>query len=617
VTLADPEFRHGPACAASLGARFRVWAPRAERVDLRLTAPHPEALVAMNPVADGYWEVAVGDARPGARYMFRIDDRIERPDPASRLQPNGVHSPSELLDTAFSWTDATWRGLALDSAVFYELHVGTFTPQGTFDAIIPHLARLRDLGITFLELMPIAQFPGDRNWGYDGVYPFAPQFSYGGPAGLQRLVDACHRHGLAVVLDVVYNHLGPEGNYLAEFGPYFTNAYKTPWGSAINFDGPDSDQVRRYFIENALYWIRDFHIDALRLDAVHGIFDHSARPFLSQLADAVRDQSALLNRPVCLIAESDLNDPRLIRRKEAGGFGLDAQWADEFHHSLRVLLTGDRSGYFADYGEVRQLAKSFVEGYVHTGEYSKFRRRSFGAPATDVPARSFVVYSQNHDQVGNRMLGERLASLVPFESLKLAAAAVILSPHVPLLFMGEEYAEPAPFLYFVSHSDPGLVEAVRQGRHEEFAHLAWPGEPPDPHAPETLARSRLGGDHDHREPHATLFAFYRELLRHRRELPALAGTGRDHIQADSHEDLRTLVVRRWHDNCQAILALCFSNVGVRVSAIAPPGRWAKLLDSADPRWRGPGSPLPAIVPSAGTMELDLPPHSATLLVRQA
>ena len=604
-------FLHG-AIHAGGATRFRLWAPRAHTVELRLL--HPRALTAaMQRRPGGYWEALLDGAPPGARYLFRLDGGPETPDPASRSQPGGVHAPSEVVDQAFPWRDGAWWGLPIEQSVFYELHIGTFTPEGTFDAAIAHLDDLRGLGVTYVELMPVAQFPGNRNWGYDGVYPFAVQNSYGGPAGLKRLVNECHQRGLGVFLDVVYNHLGPEGNYLARFGPYFTADYRTPWGDAINFDGPDSDGVRRFFIENALYWIREFHIDGLRLDAVHGIFDRSAYPFLEELGDAVREEAARLNRRLYLVPESDLNDPRLIRSKDLGGFGLDAQWADGFHHALRVLLTGERDGYYQDFGELGQLAKAFEAGYVFTGEYSRFRRRRHGAPTRDIPPHRFVVFSQNHDQVGNRMFGERLGRLVSFEDLKLAAAAVILSPHLPLLFMGEEYGETAPFLYFVSHSDPGLVEAVRRGRKEEFAAFAWQGEAPDPQAEETFLRSKL--DHALRgeEEHRALHAYYRELLRLRRETPALARLSKDNMTVATDEKTQVLCVRRWRQQSQTILALCFSKDAIRCSLPAPAGDWTKLLDSSDAVWRGPGGGVPAYVRSHGELELALNPRSALLL----
>ncbi|MGH7823102.1 MAG: malto-oligosyltrehalose trehalohydrolase, partial [Candidatus Binatia bacterium] len=363
--------------------------------------------------------------------------------------------PSRIVDPgAFRWSDDAWRGVELGGLVFYELHVGTFSGAGSFDGVLERLGDLASLGITAIELMPVAEFPGTRNWGYDGVHPYAPHDAYGGPEGLKRLVDAAHRAGLAVVLDVVYNHLGPEGNYLAEFGPYFTDRYATPWGDAVNFDGADSDEVRRYFLDNALYWVSEFHLDGLRLDAVHAIYDFSARHILEEIADAVHALAACLGRNLHVIAESDLNDPRLVRPREQGGFALDAQWNDDFHHAVHTALTGERIGYYADFAGIDPVAKVLKDRFALDGRYSRFRRRRHGREARDLSPARFVVFTQNHDHVGNRPRGERLASLVPFEKQKLAAALLLISPYLPLVFMGEEYAESRPFLYFVSHGDP-------------------------------------------------------------------------------------------------------------------------------------------------------------------
>jgi maltooligosyltrehalose trehalohydrolase len=463
------------------------------------------------------------------------------------------------VDPAFPWEDQEWSGLQLADFVLYELHVGTFTPEGTLDAVIPHLDGLKDLGVTAVELMPVAQFPGSRNWGYDGAHPFAVQNTYGGPAGLKRLVNACHRKGLAVVLDVVCNHLGPEGNYLAEFGPYFTDRYRTPWGSAVNFDGPHSDEVRRFFVENALHWVVDFHIDALRLDAVHAIVDHSAVPFLQELGEAAHHSSTRLGRPVYVIPESSLNDNRLVRPRECCGLGLDAQWNDDFHHSLRTLLIDDRAGYYQDFGRLDCLVKAYRHGFVYSGEYSTYRRRRHGNSPRAIPAHRFIVFSQNHDQVGNRMMGERLTELIGFEGLKLAAGAVILSPFIPLLFMGEEYGETAPFRYFVSHSDKDLIEAVRRGRRKEFEAFAWRGEPLDPQDENTYLGCKLNRDLCRQGRHRVLFDFYKELLRLRRTHPALALLSKDHMEAHSCEQERIIYLRRWCAGRQTFILLHFND----------------------------------------------------------
>ncbi|HUO83976.1 MAG TPA: malto-oligosyltrehalose trehalohydrolase [Thermoanaerobaculia bacterium] len=561
--------------------RFRVWAPDVEQMTLVASSPRSRRM-AMEPAGNGYWEAVLEDAPPGMLYRYALDPNRSFPDPASRSQPLGVHGDSEVVDLGFEWTDRGWTGLPLAHYVMYEIHVGTFTPDGTFDAVIGHLDELRELGITAIELMPVAQFPGDRNWGYDGVYPFAAQASYGGIRGLQRLVDACHARGMAAVLDVVYNHLGPEGSYPAAFGPYFTDRYRTPWGDAINFDGPHSDGVRDYFVANALHWIGDVHFDALRLDAVHAIPDQSARPFLQQLAEEVHRTGKELGRAVYLIAESDLNDPRLLRDAGAGGFGLDAQWSDDFHHALHALLTGESSGYYQDFGRLEDLATAWRESFVYSGRYSGHRRRNHGATVADLPPERFVVSSQNHDQIGNRMSGERLSVLVPFEALQLSAGLVLLSPYLPLLFMGEEYGETAPFLYFISHTDQDLVDAVRRGRREEFLAFAWKEDPPDPYARETFERSKLDHSLKGSGSHAHRLAWYRALLKLRREHPALGSPARDAMEVEivGNEVLR---VRRWNRERPGwevlILANC-SEQSIRLECHQGARGWRRLLDSA-------------------------------------
>jgi maltooligosyltrehalose trehalohydrolase len=564
----------------------------------------------------GYHEAVVHDAGPDTRYFYRLDGAKERPDPASRLQPDGVHGPSQVVDLGtFQWDDTGWTGLPLEDYVIYELHVGTYSLQGSFDAIIPHLENLRELGVTAIEIMPVVQFPGERNWGYDGAYPFAVQNSYGGPAGLQRFVSACHWGGLAVILDVVYNHLGPEGNYLSDFAPYFTDRYRTPWGAALNFDGPHSDEVRRFFIENALYWVNDFHFDALRLDAIHGIVDVSAQPFLAELADAVHGSAKRTGRRVYLIAESNLNDVRVMRPRESCGYGLDAQWNDDFHHAVHGLLTGEKTGYYRDFGDLDHLAKAFREGFVYSGEYSAFRKRRHGNSSRDIPASQFVVFIQNHDQVGNRMRGDRLSRLVTFEALKVAAGAVVLSPFIPLLFMGEEYGEVAPFQYFTSHLDPSLVEAVRRGRREEFAEFEWQGEPPDPQAESSFLNSKLTHALRSEEPHATSWKFYKQLIELRSRHSALRQLSKRHTEATTFSPHNVLTVRRWSESEEIVIAFNFGKSVDLASAMVPLGSWRVELDSAGERWRGPGSRLGAIWESEGESALALSPESFVVLSR--
>lgn len=600
-------------------ARFKVWAPSASLVEVRLLTPD-ERIVRLSPAGGGYHEALVDEVEAGAHYFVRLDGEKERPDPASRYQPEGVHGPSEVTGPDFEWHDGSWRNLPLEDYVLYELHIGTYTPAGTFDAVVPHLRGLRHLGVTALEVMPVAQFPGTRNWGYDGAYPYAVQNSYGGPAGLRRLVDACHSAGMAFVLDVVYNHLGPEGSYLADFGPYFTDRYRTPWGAAINYDGEDSDAVREFFLENALYWVREFHVDALRLDAVHAIYDFSARHFLEELAGEVDDLAAELGRPVHLIAESGLNDPRIVRPGEIGGYAIDAQWNDDFHHALHVALTGERTGYYVDYDGVSDLATSFNQSFVYNGQYSQYRRRRFGAPADDVPVSRFVVFAQNHDQVGNRMLGERLSRPLPFEASKLAAAVVILSPFTPLLWMGEEYGEQAPFLYFVSHSDQQLVNAVREGRIDEFAEFAWQGTPPDPQAEETFLRSRLDHSLKQREPGATLLRFYRELLGLRRQHRVLGSQGRGQMTAEAIGGTSVIVVRVGPGRPGALVIHHFGPAPVDLSLPGisdSPVRWRIVIDSADVAWKGPGSLVTGIFDPSASPGVRLQPYSSIVLERVA
>jgi maltooligosyltrehalose trehalohydrolase len=603
----------GASCLDGGETRFRVWAPKAESLSVRLLGGETNRTVPLRAEADGYF-IGTATARPGDCYFYRLADGTERPDPASRFQPQGVHGPSGIVDPrAFAWQDAGWQGLPLEEYVIYELHVGTFTKEGTFAAAISRLDYLAELGVTAVELMPVAQFPGERNWGYDGVYLFAPQSSYGGPEGLKQLVDACHRKGLAVILDVVYNHLGPEGNYLGCFGPYFTDRYRTPWGEVVNFDGPDSDAVRHYFISNALYWVAEYHVDALRLDAIHGIFDFSARHILHELSEAVHGEAQRLGRAVQVIAESSLNDVRTVISPQQGGHGLDAQWNDDFHHALRTLLTGERDGYYVDFGEFSQLTKAFREGFVYSGQYSRYRRRRHGSSSAGIEPWRFVVFSQNHDQVGNRMRGERLGHSAGPEQLKLAAGAVLLSPCLPLLFMGEEYGESAPFPYFIHHGDQELVEAVRRGRQEEFAAFAWQGEIPDPQAEATFLSAKIDPDQRREGMHATLFALYRQLLRLRKALPPLRRLSRQETEVAAIEEARVLLLRR---RAGADEALCLFNFSDARRSVLIPLRHVpcrKLLDSAAPEWGGGGSPATGELPAgSGEVQVTLAPWSFVL-----
>ncbi len=500
---------------------FRVWAPLASRLDVRIDSKsYP-----MKAVGEGCWEAWVEAAHPGVDYVFSVDGGEPVPDPRSCWQPLGVHGPSRLLDSAFPWTDLQWNPPPLASSVIYELHIGTFTPAGTFRAAIDKLDHLTDLGVTHVELMPVAEFPGRWGWGYDTVDLFAPNHNYGTPDDLKRLVNACHQRGLAVLLDVVYNHFGPDGNYLGQFGPYTNDRYHTPWGKSVNLDGPQSDAVRSFFLANAVMWLRDYHFDGLRVDAVHALIDNGAYHFLEQLADRVKTLEAELGRHLALIAESDLNDPRIVRPREIGGYGLDAQWADDFHHALHTVLTGERSGYYSDFGSERQLAKALRQGFVYDGCFSLYRRRRHGRPPVGVPAHRFVACVQNHDQIGNRARGERINQLVSPAKVKIAVALLMTSPFVPLIFQGEEWAASTPFLYFTQHDDPQLGRAVSEGRRSEFSAFGWaPVEVPDPQDPATFERSRLNWQELEQEGHAEMLAWYRSLIRLRRSTPDL-GTG--------------------------------------------------------------------------------------------
>jgi maltooligosyltrehalose trehalohydrolase len=571
---------------------FLVWAPRAKSAEVRILSPE-ERVIEMQPLEHGYFFAPADAVRLGTlyRYALKTDDgEKERPDPASRFQPKGVHGPSEVVDSRFDWSDDGWRGIALQHYVIYELHVGTFTPEGTFDAAISRLQDLKELGITAIEIMPVSQFPGARNWGYDGVYPFAVQDSYGGIAGFKRLIDACHAHGIAVVLDVVYNHFGPAGNYTADFGNYSTDCYKTPWGDGMNFDGALSDEVRRYFIENALMWVSEFHVDALRLDAIHAIVDTTAEPFLAKLTEAVHARADQLQRQIYLIAESDRDDRRILDSTTANGFGFDAVWNDDFHHPLHVMLTGEREAYFQDFcGGVDDLAQAWREGFVYTGQYSEYRKHHHGSPSRDLPGKRFIVFAQNHDQVGNRTAGERLTQLISFEKAKLAAGTILLSPYVPMIFMGEEYAEDAPFQYFVSYDDPALIQAVHEGRKNDFEKFKFAGEHQHPGSEKAFTCSKLNWEIRNQGCHGILLNLYRELLRLRREVPAL-----EHLDKDAQEvlaigDQNALLVERWHGESRVSMGFHYGDGETRIAAPLPPGRWRKAIDSAEACQGGPGS----------------------------
>lgn len=625
--------------SGSQGCEFTVWAPLVADVVLEIvdSEGNVSEQLSMRKNERGYWRTVAPKATAGTHYRYRLEEENGEagswPDPASRYQPLGVHGPSEVIDhNTFEWTDDDWRGIDLADYLIYELHVGTFTQGGTFESAIARLPDLVDLGITAVEIMPVAQFPGERNWGYDGVFPYAVQNSYGGPDGLKKLVDACHQHGLAVIMDVVYNHFGPEGNYTGKFGPYTTDRYKTPWGNAINFDDAYSSGVRRYFIENALSWLHDYHIDSLRLDAVHAIYDFGAHHFLQALAEAVEVTAGSRRLPTYLIAESDLNDPRLIRSANQGGYQLDAQWSDDFHHALHTRLTGETIGYYSDFSSLETLASAIQNRFAYAGQYSPFRMRDHGSPALDLPSEKFVVCSQNHDQVGNRMTGDRFSTLISFEGQKLAAGATILSPYIPMLFMGEEYGENAPFLYFVDHSDPDLIEAVRKGRKEEFRAFHSEGTPPDPASLETYQKSvlrwPLTENNSENEKWGAinansfnqqkiLFDFYKRLISVRKDCHVMVTSKHSDITTWHTNDI--LYYRRTFSPITGIGdLLCVTNFGEKPHDVELPlngSVWEKKVSSSDKEWRCEGEDtltMPEEISAKLTPTVSVPTLSITL-----
>ena len=542
------------------GVQFRVWAPDVSSLSVQLSQG---PALSMKRAGEDFL-LLVPHAKPGDAYSFLFEDGRQRPDPVSRFQPNGVHGPSQVIDPhAFAWSDQVWKGLALSEYILYELHIGTFTPEGTFDSAIPKLAHLKELGITAVELMPVGEFPGTRNWGYDQVDLYAPHSAYGGPLGLKRFVNACHQAGLAVVLDVIYNHAGPEGNYLAEFGPYFTDQYRTPWGRAMNYDNAGSDGVRRFVIDNALYWVTEYHIDALRLDAIHGIFDFGVRHILAELGDRFQEQATQLGRRAWIIAESDLNDVRVLHPHSAGGYALDAQWLDEFHHSVRTYLTGANRGYLAGFGELRHIQKAITDGFVYDGDYSAFRRRHFGSSSRDLPGQRFVAFIQNHDQIANTSQGARLSHLMALQQYKIAVALLLCSPCLPLLFMGEEFAETNPFLYFTSHGDPGLARLVSEGRWKEFEEFTVAGDFVDPQSPEAFERSKISWHLLEEPAHREVLQLYRDLISLRKHWPPLNNGRKDLTTVEFSDAERWLRMQRTDPGGATALLICnFSNTEI-------------------------------------------------------
>jgi maltooligosyltrehalose trehalohydrolase len=605
----------GAFCLGGNRCRFVVWAPEKEKVTLHIAKPR-EQKIPMQRAEEGYFQLEADHIAPGTRYFYQLDaDRKDLPDPASHYQPDGVHGPSQVVDhSAYSWNDLAWRGIPFKDLILYELHVGTFTPEGTFAAIIPRLDELSETGINAIELMPVSQVSGNRNWGYDGVYPYSVHNSYGSPDDLKRLIDECHQRGIAVFLDLVYNHMGPEGNYIGQFGPYFTSQYCTPWGDAINFDGAWSDGVRDFFSDNAVFWATQYHFDGLRLDAIHTVYDTGAVNFWEYTQEKLKHIREQTGRSFYLIAESDLNSPRVIQSPEIGGFGFEAQWLDDFHHALYVLLNERARNRYEDFGEIEQLAKALKEGFVHSGDYVGFRKKKFGRSSAGVAGNHFVAFTHNHDQVGNHPRGQRWAGIMDFERLKLGAAMMMLSPYVPMLFMGEEYGEDNPFYYFVSHLDPELVEAVRKGRKEEFSGFNWDVEPPDPQSEQTFNQSKLSWEKRKTGKHAVLLNWYKELIRLRREEKPLQSFDKNAVDV-SIEQEKVLIMRR---RAGTGALYCFFNFAEHEITLSNPvknGGANKLLDSTEKQWQESGrsnkgqSKLP---PLATSQPLNLPPLSVVL-----
>ncbi|THU32972.1 malto-oligosyltrehalose trehalohydrolase [Niastella caeni] len=591
---------------------FSVWAPLCNRMVLHLVHPHDKEME-MTKHEEGYWKISIDDLPDNATYFFKPDGEKDYPDPASQFQPQGVHGHSQVVNhQLFAWTDQQWKSIPLQNMILYELHVGTFTKEGTFEAIISRLHDLKETGINAIELMPVSQFAGNRNWGYDGAYPYAVQNTYGGPEGLKKLVDACHREGIAVILDVVYNHLGPEGCYFSSFGPYTTNKYNTPWGKALNFDDAWSDGVREYFSNNPLYWFEHFHIDGLRCDAIHFVFDNGAVNFWEYTHQKVKALEEKLGRPFLLIAESDLNSPKVVQPPELGGYGFDGQWLDDFHHALYVLLDEKGKERYYDFGTMKQLAKAFTDGFVHSGEWVQFRKKHFGVSSKGVPGNKFIAHNQNHDQIGNRVQGERLSMLVDVEKLQLAAAALLLSPYVPLLFMGEEYGEDVPFYFFVSHTDKELVEAVKEGRKKEFASFLNEGEIfPDPQAEKTFMKCKLQWHKRHEGKYKMLLNWHKELIRLRNSHSIFQYTDKKYISAEVFGG-KGLAIHRRSENAAHHL-ICLFNLSEKELHYHLPSSqpaWHLLLHSKQPQWQyqHTSENYKPVLQMNGNEKVQLPPY---------
>jgi len=579
--------------------RFIVWAPNQKR--LTLVLPKENQYFSMDKSAGGYWTTTIEGLEADTRYLYELDNKTQTPDPASHYQPEGVFGASQVIDhDVFRWSDQQWCGLDLKDLIFYELHVGTFTQEGTLQAVQNRIKTLRELGINAVELMPIMQFSGKRNWGYDSVFPFAVHNSYGEPNGLKALVNECHNQGVALFVDCVYNHLGPEGSCLNNYGPYFPSTQLGRWGASINLDGPQSEGVRNYFLENLFHWLNHYHLDGIRLDAVLSMHDKSPRHFLVELNEKTHAYAKTTGRKTYLIAESGYNIPQVLTPIDKGGFGFDAQWLDDFQHAVFALLTGEHEGYYGDYGRIEDLAETLTEGFVFVGDEPNYKRKRPEESYRWLAADQFIVFSQNHDQVGNRLLGERLATLAGFEAAKLSAGIVLLSPYVPLLFMGEEYGETAPFQFFVDYQNKTLSEAVRTGRKKEFASFHWQGEVPDPQSPQTFEQSTLNWQTRNTEQGQKILSYYHALIELRRKHPLFQPQTQRQIK---HLYIKkpVLFVHKQSDNAEeaGIIANC-ANTPTRYTFPFEGGPYVKVLDSADFAYAGLGSLLPTLANSGDT-----------------
>jgi maltooligosyltrehalose trehalohydrolase len=572
--------------------KFSVWAPKHDRVNLTLMDENQQ--FEMVKIEKGYWGLTVSGLKPGQKYMYKLSNQEQRPDPASRFQPDGVFGSSAIIDhEAFTWTDNDWDGMDLKDLIFYEIHVGSFTQKGTFKSIIERIKDLADFGVNAVELMPVSQFSGDRNWGYDGVFPFAVQNTYGTPDELKMLVNECHLHGIALFIDFVYNHLGPEGNWLNDYAPYFSIDRATRWGPTINLDGPLSEGVRNYFLENTLYWLRNYHLDGIRLDSILSMHDNSKKHFFQELNEEVETFASQVGKKIYVIAETGFNEPKVLTPIDQGGYGFDAQWLDDFQHALFSLLTGEKEGYYRHYGQLDDLMHVLTDAYCFVGMNNNFRRRRKEESFRWIAAYRFVVFSQNHDQIGNRLLGERLITLAGFEAAKLAAGIMMLSPYVPLLFMGEEHGETAPFLFFTDFLSQELRENILEGRRREFSEFKWKGEIPDPQSLETFEKSKVNWQKRNQGKNAQILAYYRNLLRLRKSI--FCSDANRGINLSSFKSQLLFI----HKNeVKALVIANFSSQLQRFKFLSEDHQVCKkILDSADSSWGGPGSSMPNVAVS--------------------